>query len=362
MIDRHNVHNSKHYFLICLGVCVFLLLLGFILRAKASALKKDNLANIAMLREVLPEFDSNSVTRLKEEVGQIKTHLAGLIYLFDPKYKWLKKDYDISIYFVEELGKTKQLLKAKSEEKQVNNPELGFKEKLPSTAEAVYLLSQLYSFKEIVGLGMDYGINFKSLNPYVAEAQAPMPGVKMLKSRIELSCPSKALIDFIIQLNEIIPKVCFESLSLKSVDSSFDMDLVMGQIVTEGDLSAKPDTPASVGVEEIQKNQQDDFIRLLRNNNPFFIASKEGVALPIQISGKEDAGQLKPAPRFIYRGKAILRKKEVAAIEDTLRQETVFLGRDERIGDFTLSYFSDSEIILKNISNNEEIIIKREEK
>ncbi len=49
-------------------------------------------------------------------------------------------------------------------------------------------------------------------------------------------------------------------------------------------------------------------------------------------------------------------------IEDILNQETVFLGLNERIGNFILKDFSNDEAVLKNIDDAKETIIKRGEK
>ncbi|MBI5145255.1 MAG: hypothetical protein HZA27_03610, partial [Candidatus Omnitrophica bacterium] len=45
----------------------------------------------------------------------------------------------------------------------------------------------------------------------------------------------------------------------------------------------------------------------------------------------------------------------------TLNQETLFVAKDERIGNFKLKDFSDEQIILENTDSGQETAIKRQE-
>jgi hypothetical protein len=88
------------------------------------------------------------------------------------------------------------------------------------------------------------------------------------------------------------------------------------------------------------------------------------VAEEAPLSGQKqtsETGKPKKLSRFLYKGKAILRAKEVVAIEDVLNLETVFLGQGEKIDNFILREFSNEEAVLENIDNGQKIIIKREE-
>ena len=55
-----------------------------------------------------------------------------------------------------------------------------------------------------------------------------------------------------------------------------------------------------------------------------------------------------------------LRGQEVAAIEDTMNDEVLFLKLGERIGDFEVRRFQENIAILVNIKNGKELELKRE--
>ncbi|MGE5197353.1 MAG: hypothetical protein ACM3IL_02490 [Deltaproteobacteria bacterium] len=354
-----NKQIKNYYLMIAAVVCIALFIAAWLLRSNIAALEKNNLQNKAALNKALPDFNLRSPDAVKRQIQDLKSRLTGLSAVFDTKYKWIKKDYDLSIYFVEELGNARQFLKQKAQEKQVAAPELGFKEKLPSGQEASLLLSQLYGLKEVISLGMDYGINFKTVAPDGVE-EAKVPGIKLVKSRIALSCPAQGLIEFIIQLNEIIPKVCFEALSLKSQGDSYDMDLTLEQVVVETELNGKQEQPSPAEIKEVAGKEDENFIHILRSNNPFFVPETK---IPLSASSANASPEPeKKQVRFIYRGTATLKSKQVVVVEDLLNKETVFLGLNDKVANFVLTDFSDSQITLKNTDDNQELIINREEK
>jgi hypothetical protein len=359
MTDKLN----KRYLFWFATLIIALLIIGGLLNIWTKNIKKNNLKNLTALNQLLPGFNEQSLGRLLKETKNLKTQIVNLSDIFDPKERWFKKDYDLSIYFVEELGAVNQSLKTKALDKQVDFIDLGFKEKLPSEEEAGYLLSQLYGLKEIVSSGIDYSIGFKSLSPLGIEGIEDIPEIKLAKSRIELSCPAQGLTEFIIELNDIIPKPLTAAFSLKSQDSFFQMSLNLEHIIV--DLNWK-DRQEYVASEEIKKEllwqkQDQNFIRLLRTDSPFLVAAKE-ISLPGQIQGlKIDKSKQLPMSLFLYKGKAVLRSKDVVLIEDTLNQETLFLGKGEKINNFILKEFSNEKVVLKNIDTGQELIIKREE-
>lgn len=357
MSSRKNKNTANTYLPVSIACCIILLLAGWLLERRTAALAKGTAQNLSLLQQALPDFNNQSSGRLAQEIGEIKTRLLGLSALFDPKYKWIKQNYDVSIYFVEELGNVKQALKQKAQERQLPLPELGFKEQLPSAQEADYLLSQLYGLREVMSVGLDYGITFKTVTPFGVEDKTGIAEIKTVKTRLELRSPAEQMIEFIIKLNEVVPKVCFDSLSLTLNDSAYDIDATLEQVSIDMDLNGRPELKTPAQIQEITGNQDADFIRTLRSNNPFFIPS----ASPVPVSAKgESPKPQKPPERFIYRGQATLKSKPVVVIEDALTQETVFVGLNEKIGDFTLVNFSDAQITLKAIDDGKELVIKRE--
>jgi hypothetical protein len=353
--------GKKNYLLI--GAVILLAVsagMQWSLRGRLSALVKASLKQRALLAQALPNFTERSAVLLAKEVLTRKEQLAGSISLFDPKDAWLKKDYDLSIYFVEELSKANQALASEALAKGISFPELGFKEKLPQEEEAAILLSQLFGIKRVAQLGIEQGMRFKSIIPLGAD---PVPGLSAIRAaatRIELTAPSQSLIEFIIQLQEVIPKACVVSLSVKSAGQFFDIDLSLANIIVDMSseqlqmLAAFP-KPKAVSLDA----HQQVFARALRSSNPFFVPPPVEVLAVEGDSAKQQ--QLKPARRYIYNGTAVLRAKSVVIIEDTLRNETLFVGKDEKLGDFIVDSFDSESAALRNSLDHKELILKRGE-
>jgi len=374
MIKNNNlIHKNimKNLLFIIFGLMVLsLLILGFFLKYQIGIIKKNNQKNIVILNQAFPGFNSKIVEHLKEEVDDTKAQIKGLSNYFSTQEKGAEKDYNLSIYFVEDLSKVKQFLKGKAEEKQLKYPELDYKGKLPSEAEAVYSLNQLHGLKEVLSLGMDYGINFKSVLPNTAMDLDNIAEMRLLRSKIEFSCLPQALIEFIIGLYKINPSVFIESLSLTSSDSSLEVNLTLNHVVIEPFIFKGIELlKFNQGEKEITTSSLQDisiketsFFKILRSNNPFVTVAppeKEGY----QTQPKSGAGgvvfETKPGARYLYKGRGILRLKEVAIIEDTMAKEVFFLGKNEKLDKFILEALSDGEIILKNLDDGQEVILKR---
>ena len=356
MVNRKVFRLSKQSTLLA-SVILFLLLLAWFLNNRIAGLTKDELKNSATLNQVLPGFNVQALKQLKEDKLKLEAQLLALAWLFDPPQKQLKEDYDLPIYFVEELSKSKQSLKMKSSDKKVSYPDLGFKETLPDEKEAIRLLKQLYVIREVVNRGIDCGLNFNSVTPLPLEDSGISSGVKVAKTRAEFTASAPALIEFLIQISELIPLDSIETILLKSQDSIFKADMTLSHIVIEADWKDKtiPFTPLNI---RDVFGSQEKFINILRVSNPFSVNKPPEAQEELPAQAGE---QPKKIARFLYRGKAVLKTKEVAVIEDSLSQETAFLALEEKIGDFILKELQDFQIILKNINNDQEIIIKREE-
>lgn len=347
------------FIILLLGfIGLFLLILALLLSSCTAKLTKDNLKNLATLNQVLPGFNSQTLGQLKQEIKESEERLLALAYLFDPPDKELSKDYDLSIYFVDELSKTNQFLKLKAMNKGMSYPDLGFKETLPDEQEAKYLLRQLYTLKEVLSRGMDCGVNFISITPQPIEDLGILADIKVAKTRIEFTAQAPASIEFIIQVSELVPLDSIESILLsRTEDAHFKVDMTLSYTVIDTDWKDKEMHFTPLNIRDVFASQEK-FINILRGNNPLSVnmppGAKEGT--PLQVSE-----QPKKLSRFLYRGKAVLKTKEVAVIEDTLSQETVFLAWEEKIGDFILKELQDFQIILKNINSGQEMSIKREE-
>ncbi len=351
---------NKTSILVLAVILVGLSLTGLILLARLRFLDAQNSRNLAALEKVFPGFNNQSLEQLKREVKGLKARTAGLSAALDPKEKWFKKDYDLTIHFVEELGKINEFLRAKAAEKKTSFADITFKEKLPSEQEAFYLLSQLCGIKEVISLGMDYGITFKSVTPLGIEDLKSIGGIRIAKSNMELVCPAQNLIEFIIRLGDITPGPFIESVSLLSKDSVFEVNLTVSHVVM--DLPWKGVEafyPSALSVNDLLPPKNEESLKTLRNTSPFFIPV---VLTSFPEAAPEAKAQVPPLPRFIFRGKARLKSKEVVVIEDTLKKKTVFWGKGDQIGPFLLKDFSEKEVVMQNMDDGNEMIIKQEEK
>ncbi len=357
MADNKKIFRLSKQSTLLASAILFLLLLAWFLHSRIARLTEDNRKNLAILNQVSPGFNNQTLEQLKGNINQLEVQLLAFVYLFDPPDKQVKKDYDMPIYFVEELTKIKQSLKMKASNNKISYPDLGFKETLPDEKEAKYQLKQLYIIRDIVSRGLDDGINFSLITPQPIEDLSISPGMKLAKTRIEFIASAPALIDFLIQISEIVPLDSVESILVKSQDSTFKTSMAISYIMIESDWKDKTTTFIPINVKEIF-SEEEKIINSLRANNPF---SSGRAQEPVGISSKTPAELPKQSPRFLYLGKAILKSNEVAVIQDTLNQETIFLALGEKTGDFVLKELKDLQIILKNTNTNQEIIVKRQE-
>lgn len=377
-------NESSNYLWVWAGICVPLAIMLLILGGRIQLLKLQSAGNIKKVNQELPGFSEKKLEQIRDRISFYKEGLKKLSTAFDTNQRWKVQDYDLSIYFVEELNNVNQELKAKADRKNVKYPGLGFKEQLPSEDSAIYLLSQLDALKEIVTKGIDYGVNFSSIIPQDVETQTEeqdktkkttkpangqekeiaaepeLEGIKVVKSNLEMVIPAETLTEFIIQLNEIMPKIFFEKFYLVSAGFSYKLTLtVSGVIINSGWIR---DSIYSFDDVKLTLPKADrDFAQLLRANSPF-AAPVVREAGPVEETddslGGEDAGE---KARFYYRGKAVLQSEEVAVIEDTLNEETFFLNKQDRIGGFVLEDFSETEALLRDSETFAELKIKKQE-
>jgi len=357
MADAKKIFRLSKQRILLVSVILFLLLLTWFLRNRIAHLMEENRINLAALKQVVPGFDERTLEKFEQDKSRLEAELLAFAYVYDPPDKEIKKDYDLPIYFVEELGKAKQSLKAKADDKKISYPDLGFKETLPDEKEARYLLKQLYVIKEALNLGMEAGVNFISVIPQPVEDLGISAGIKLAKIRAEFTASGSALINFLIRLSETVPLDSVEHILIKAQDSTLKADMTLSYLAIEADWKDKIMTFTPLNIKEIF-SQEEKTISSLRANNPFgMYRAQEPKGLPAQAPVE----QSKDSPRFLYLGKAVLKSKEAAVIEDTLNQETVFLTVGERTGDFMVKELNELQIILKNTNSGQETIIKRQE-
>jgi len=356
MADNKKIFRLSKRAILSALIISALFFIALFLHNRIAKLTEDNRKNLSELNQVLPNFSNQAMKVLQQDIDQLEAQLLSFTYLFDPPDKQIKKDYDLPIYFVEELGKVKQSLKMKSADRKVTYPDFGFKETLPDEKEAKYLLKQLCLIREVVNTGMEDGVNFAQVTPLPVEDLGVSTCLKSAKVRLDFTASGHALIDFLIDISDIVPLNSVGSILVKLENSVYKSSLTLSYISIEADWKSRAVSFAPLNVKQIFA-EQDKNISFLRANNPFsLVKGQEQTGQPSKASE-----QPKQAPRFLYQGKAVLKGKEVAVIVDALTQETIFLAPDEKTGDFVLKELKDLQITLKNTNTGQEIVVKRQE-
>ncbi|MCX5697576.1 MAG: hypothetical protein NTU54_06400 [Candidatus Omnitrophica bacterium] len=366
------VKDVRQTLIMGLGTLNIVLLVAAIFLAVQIGLMKNNIIrNDEVLKQTYPGFNPRIIPQLRGEIDYVKAELSEACDLFDPQDNSLRKDYDLSIYFVEELSKANRALKQKASDKQLNFSELNFKEKVPSDREASSMINQLHGLEKAVDLGLDYGVNFKSVEPGVTENLDAIPGIRQQKSQMKIMCPGSSIMDFITGVNQAAPYLSFDSFIFSLKGSYFEADLNVGHTICDRkalDIAQPAEQPKnktsspSQAMKELNA-KQEDLARILKINNPFM---HEGEQKNESKEQPQPSAQQKKEKtdeeRFFYHGKAILRSKEVAVIEDTENQETIFVARGDNVGNFTLKDFSEDQAVLGASSPGaKDVVIKRAE-
>lgn len=342
-------------------ILAFLCILGIsagVLNARTNMFARQIIANEALLNEALPGFSENKVVELRAKVAGRAQQVAALTGLFDPRDKWTRADYDMSILFAEALNSANTELKNLAQEKQTRFSGLMFTDKLPSETDASLLLGQLYAMRLVAFLALDLGADVLLAKPLPMEKEEKPRPARAVSAEFELTFPHATVTDFFIRMNGLVPKLCGSVMKAR-VDEK-------GVYVSLRYATYHVDTPdvkgganaGRVGVpDESYPQGIEAAVSSLRSKSPFAVPVKPVVAV---IEEAPAAEETKPVQRFFYKGRAVLRKKNVAVLEDTLRGETLFLSTGDTFDAFRLKEFSDTEAVLEG-SEHLLTVIKRED-
>lgn len=353
------------------GIGFFCLLVSaWIVSGRLKASSSQIRDNRALLHQTAPGFSRKTIPALKDEITDLQARLYASAVLFNPQERWLRKGYDVSILFVEELNNANEFLKKEAAKMQVEFPEFSFQEKLPNEKEAAQLLTQLYGIREVLNSAIEQGADVIDVKPLkVSESEVFIQGV-ILPSRLEFRFPHATVTEFLISITGIVPKITIDSLEVKVLEAYVELIMDFSTVYTDFSFLAEftqgsaerhssgvvPEESFPAGVEAA--------ISRLRSLSPFAVpVPKEEVIVPgVTTEERPAEQQQKPVQRFLFRGRATLHGKDIAVIEDTLRQETVFLSRGEVYERFILKDFSQEGAILEGSDNQIITIINEEER
>lgn len=343
------------------------------LNKKLSAARGEIAANYAVLNQALAGFSGEKVAALKDEVGGIKKDVAGMSLVFYPKDRFLKKDYDPGILFIEELNNAGVALNLKAGEKKTAPVAIDFSSKLPSAQEAAQLLSQLAGLRGIVEAGLDLGAQWKTIKPLPVARVDGFEHLFLAPASLELTQPQQTLMEFIARIHESEYIMCLDYLVIKAQAAAAPAVMPGGALSGGGfaitmnvsaliaDYSWPDIAPQTEAAQmEILKDRRKA-VAAARSANPFYMAPKKDISAgAVSDPGAAIQKQVE-TQRFFYRGQGVLEGSPAAVIEDVLMKETVFLHRDAKYRGFTLKDFSEEQSVLINSDDGGATVLTRGE-
>ncbi len=345
---------KKQVYLILGYICVALGVLWFFLSGITAKQNKDYEQLNKALKVQGLKLNKDTITNMRKIEDKALLDSAGILEVFDSRQERLiKKGYDASIFFVEELKNITRSLNEKASAKQVQVSALGFKEELPSEADAVYLLKQLYCLQKVILSGIDAGVNFTEISPGALPKKSENEQFILLNSKISFTCQPKDWVEFLSGISSIRPLMLVSSMSATKTESGLSGNIVLEQLVIDDKLRYSGDVkPFNL---DSYYQIEGNYLAALRAANLFFVPpAKE----PSNVTEEKPIESVPVKPRFYYRGKVISRGAPQAVIEDTLNQETLFLGKGAKIAGYIMENITDEEAMLRNTVDGQELILK----
>lgn len=291
-----------------------------------------------------------AIDELEDEVLGLQGRLAGLSEVFDIVLVQEEPILDESIVFAQKLDVIRKQLLIKAELRGGPAPMIEVPQKLPSKEKASFFIRHIEELERVVDLGIKAGLDFTlvKIPGSVTEGEAD-------KLQVELRFVGQgpAVSQYLLLLTEFIPLLSIEEFSSgEDGPLSYRMKIVK-KVLGERSLDLKnplaqahdysPELSLSMGAKEMFLNS--DIFKVIERTT---VAAK-----PAKVTAKK-------AQRFFYRGKGKLRGREVAAVEDTTKNDVFFLTLGARIDDFELVSFEEGNAVLINLNTEERLTLKRD--
>jgi hypothetical protein len=336
---------------------VLLLVVNLYFAGKINTVVRNNERNSVQLNAVVAGFSAATFDKVSKDVAYIKANIVSLSQLFDPRDRAGSATYDLNVHFVEALDNASKEINVKAEAKGSVPVDLGFREKLASQKDQAYIMNQLLSLKNVVLKGMDVGIVFNDIAPQNIE-KTDVAGMRIAKSRIELSCPVQKLMDFILQLDSLTPALCIDTCTIAMRGSMADITLLVSNVIVDLPWMQKKEDYEHADIKAIEPVSTAELSKAIRGKNIFSLSDSEDDAQKSAsaLSANKKAGDI---PRFYYRGKAMLRGKTVVVVEDTQKKETAFVAEGGMIADYKLMRFNSDAMVLQNVKDGKELSVAK---
>jgi len=333
--------KSKTIVALNIGGAVVLILLAFI----NSNLERKIQSYTVQVKEPVTK---NKLEELRKEIWVLKRKFKGLTEVFQ-----LQKEEEIldpEIFFAQKINSLRKQLLRKAEAKGISPPQMEVPKSLPPQEEIPYYLAQLKNLERAIDLGLSSNVDFESVK--ILEP-ASFEGLRQLSMELGFRTEGSAFSKYLLLLAENKPFLDIDYLEFKT-EAGIEGVIKISKILVNKEvfnLVSQQIHGFDYGRKILIGEELKE--RFLRNK--IFVEKKEILA-PLK-----KAEPLSPeVQRFFYRGIGILQGERVAALEDSLKGEVLFLTIGEKIEDFEVKEFSDTQLILENIKTSKELILKRQ--
>lgn len=293
-------------------------------------------------------LSKEKIDSLKKEVLLLKKKLKGLTEVFQPPEN--KELIDSQIFLAEKIDSFKKQLLRKAEAKGGSLPQIEISSSLPVDEEIPYYLMQLESLEKAIDWGLGFKIDFESvkiIEPVLKD------GLHQLKAELNFKAAPRSLSDYLLKLAESEPFLAVDYLELRE-GLALSGVIQMSRILLDRDVfRLVSGEPSGFNYREsilIGEGLKTKFL-----GNKIFAQKDNQPPLP-----KVEVSSAPQAQRFFYRGRGILKGERVAALEDALRGEILFLTAGEKVDDFEVKEFDDNQLILENSQTSQRLILNRE--
>ncbi|MCD6539752.1 MAG: hypothetical protein J7K37_03515 [Candidatus Omnitrophica bacterium] len=287
---------------------------------------------------------------LREEIRFLKKKLKGLTELFRVQKE--EEVLDPEIFFAQKINTLRKQLLRKAEAKGIAPPQMEMPESLPSQEEIPYYLAQLENLERAVDLGLSSNIDFESVKIL---KPASLGGLRRLSMELGFRTEGSAFSKYLLLLAENKSLLNIECLEFKTEAGIEGVIKISNTLVDKEAFNLV--SQDIQGTDYKRKILVEDGLKERFLKNKIFVEKKKKILAPAKKSRPLSSNKVQ---RFFYRGIGILQGERVAALEDSLKGEMLFLTTGDRVEDFEVKEFGDTQLILENIKTSKELILKRQ--
>ncbi|HEC68993.1 MAG TPA: hypothetical protein ENI31_01715 [Candidatus Omnitrophica bacterium] len=333
--------KSKTIVTLNIAGAVVLILLAFI-----NSNLERKIQNYAV--QVKETVAKNKLEELRKEIRVLKKKFKGLTEVFRVQKE--EEVLDPEIFFAQKINSLRKQLLRKAEAKGINPPQMEVPKSLPPQEEIPYYLAQLENLERAIDLGLSSNIDFESVK--ILEPIS-LGSLRQLSMELGFRTEGSAFSKYLLLLVENKPLLDIDYLEFKTEAGIEGVIKISNTLVNKEAFNLV--SQDIQGLDYRGKILVEDGLKERFLKNKIF-AKKEKILVPVEKSQPLSS----KVQRFFYRGIGTLRGEKVAALEDSLKGEVLFLTIGDRVEAFEVKEFSDTQLILENIKTYKRLILKRE--